>query len=68
MADDTKHAPQGSKFLGLEQDWEAKYWAKRFGISRESLGCRCNGGPLGGQCRYISVGAYLNEYALAHQG
>jgi uncharacterized protein DUF3606 len=37
MADDTKHAPQGSKFLSLEQDWEAEYWAKRLGVSRKSL-------------------------------
>src|SRR4051812_47579867 len=37
MADDTKHAPQRDKFLSLEQDWEAEYWAKKFGVSRASL-------------------------------
>ena len=63
MADDTKYAPQGSKFLSLEQDWEAEYWAKSFGVSRESLG-----EAVAAVGRSVAnVGAYLNEDAVVHR-
>ncbi len=62
MADDTKRASQDGKFLCLEQDWEAEYWAKRFGVSRESLER-----AVAAVGRSVAnVGAYLNEDAVAH--
>jgi hypothetical protein len=37
MSDDKKHAPQDDKFISLEQDWEAEYWAKIFSVTRDHL-------------------------------
>jgi len=62
MADDTTHAPQQDKFISLEQDWEAEYWAKTFGVSRESLEEAVT--AVGRSV--ANVGAYLNENAAAH--
>ena len=62
MANDTEHAPQHDKFLSLEQDWEAEYWAKRFGVSRESLEEAVT--AVGRSV--ANVAAYLNEDAVAH--
>ena len=62
MADDTKRASQDGKFLSLEQDWEAEYWARRFGVSRESLEA-----AVAAVGRSVAnVTAYLNEDAVAH--
>jgi hypothetical protein len=61
MADDAEHAPQDDKFLSLEQDWEAEYWAGRFGVSRESLAA-----AVAAVGRSVAnVTAYLNEDAVA---
>ena len=62
MADDTERASRDGKFLSLEQDWEAEYWAKRFDVSRNSLeeAVTAVGGAV------ANVGAYLNEGAVAH--
>jgi hypothetical protein len=57
MADDTKRASRDGRFLSLEQDWEAEYWAKRFGVSRESLEQAV--AAVGGSA--ANVGAYLND-------
>jgi hypothetical protein len=47
----------------LEQDWEAEYWAKRFGVSRESLE-----EAVAAVGRSVAnVGAYLNEDAVVHR-
>jgi hypothetical protein len=62
MADDTKHAPQHDKYISLEQDWEAEYWAKKFGVSRESLEEAVAVVGLS----VANVGAYLHEDAVAH--
>jgi hypothetical protein len=61
MADDTKRASRDGKFLSLEHDWEAEYWAKRFGVSRKSLeeAVAAVGSSV------ANVGAYLNEGAVA---
>ena len=62
MADDAEHAPQHDKFLSLEQDWEAEYWARRLGVSRESLE-----EAVAAVGRSVAnVTAYLNEEAVAH--
>jgi hypothetical protein len=62
MADDAEHAPRDDKFLSLEQDWEAEYWARRFGVSRESLEA-----AVAAVGRSVAnVTAYLNEDAVAH--
>jgi len=63
MADDAEHTPQDDKFLSLEQDWEAEYWAKRFGVSRKSLeeAVAAVGSSV------ANVGAYLNEGAVAER-
>jgi len=61
MVDDAKHAPQDDRFLSLEQDWEAEYWAGRFGVSRESLEA-----AVAAVGRSVAnVTAYLNEDAVA---
>jgi hypothetical protein len=62
MADDTKRASRDGKFLSLEQDWEAEYWAKRFGVSRESL----EQAVAAVGASVANVDAYLNEGAVAH--
>jgi hypothetical protein len=47
----------------LEQDWEAEYWAKRFGVSRENLE-----EAVAAVGRSVAnVGAYLNEDAVVHR-
>jgi hypothetical protein len=62
MSDDTKHAPQQDQFISLEQDWEAEYWAKKFGVSRASLD-----EAVAAVGRSVAnIGAYLNEDAVAH--
>jgi len=62
MFDDTTHAPQQDKFISLEQDWEAEYWAKTFGVSRKSLD-----EAVAAVGRSVAnVGAYLNEDAVVH--
>ncbi len=62
MSDDTTHAPQQDKFISLEQDWEAEYWAKTFGVSRKSLD-----EAVAAVGRSVAnVGAYLNEDAVVH--
>jgi hypothetical protein len=63
MSDDTKHAPQQDKFISLEQDWEAEYWAKKFGVNRESLD-----EAVAAVGRSVAnIGAYLNEDVVAHR-
>jgi hypothetical protein len=62
VEDKTKHVPRDGKFLSLEQDWEAEYWAKRFGVSRERLE-----EAVAAVGRSVAnVAAYLNEHAVAH--
>src|SRR5947208_2729947 len=61
MADDAKHAPPDDKFLSLEQDWEAAYWAKQFGVSRE----RIEAAVAAVGRSVANVTAYLNEDAVA---
>jgi len=63
MADDMKRAPQDDKFLSLEQNWEAEYWARRFGVSRKSLEEAV--AAVGSSVAH--VGAYLNEGAVAER-
>jgi uncharacterized protein DUF3606 len=62
MVDDkTKRASRNGKFLSLEQDWEADYCARSFGVSRESLE-----EAVAAVGRSVAnVGAYLNEDAVA---
>ena len=61
MADDAEHAPQDDKFLSLEQDWEAEYWAGRLGVSRESLAA-----AVAAVGRSVAnVAAYLNAEEVA---
>jgi hypothetical protein len=63
MADDkTKSAPPNGKFLSLDTDWEAGYWAKKFGVSRERL----DEAVAAVGHSVANVGAYLNEDAVAH--
>jgi hypothetical protein len=62
MPDDAEHAPQRDKFISLEQDWEAEYWAKKFGISRKRLGEAV--AAVGRSAANVS--AYLNEDAVVH--
>jgi hypothetical protein len=60
MSDHTKHAPQRDKFISLEQDWEAAYWAKKLGVSRVSLE-----EAVAAVGRSVAnVTAYLNEDAV----
>jgi hypothetical protein len=63
VADDTKRASQDGKFLSLEQDWEAEYWARTFGVSRESLEAAV--AAVGRSL--ANVTAYLNEGAVAER-
>jgi hypothetical protein len=37
MSDDKKHAPPHDRFVSLEQNWEAEYWAKIFSVTRDRL-------------------------------
>jgi Protein of unknown function (DUF3606) len=61
MADDARHAPRDNRFLSLEQDWEAEYWARRLGVSRASLEA-----AVAAVGRSVAnVTAYLNEDAVA---
>jgi hypothetical protein len=61
MADDAEHAPPDGRFLSLEQDWEAEYWAGRFGVSRESLQA-----AVAAVGRSVAnVAAYLNAEEVA---
>jgi hypothetical protein len=57
-----KVASHGTKFLSLETDWEAEYWAKRFGVSVECL--KEAVAAVGHSV--ATVGAYLNEDAVAY--
>jgi hypothetical protein len=59
--DNTKRASWDGKFLSLEQDWEAEYWAKTLGVSRESLEEAVT--AVGRSV--ANVRAYLNEDAVA---
>jgi hypothetical protein len=62
MSDNTEHAPRRDKFLSLEQDWEAEYWARKFGVSRESLD-----EAVAAVGRSVAnVRAYLNEDAAVN--
>ena len=38
MADDTtKRGPRDSSRINLSQDYEARYWSEKFGVSKEEL-------------------------------
>jgi hypothetical protein len=38
MVDDkTKRAPQDTKLISLEEEYEIDYWTQRFGVSRDRL-------------------------------
>jgi hypothetical protein len=38
MADDkTKRTPQDAKLISLTEDYEVKYWTKKFGVTKERL-------------------------------
>jgi len=38
MVDDkTKRAPQYTKLISLEEEYEIDYWTQRFGVSRDRL-------------------------------
>jgi hypothetical protein len=38
MVDDkTKRAPQDTKLISLEEEYEIDYWTERFGVSRDRL-------------------------------
>jgi hypothetical protein len=49
------------KFLSLDTDWEAEYWAKRFGVTKDALeeAVQAVGQSV------ANVAAYLNEDAVA---
>lgn len=57
----TGHAkrPEG-KFLSLDTDWEAEYWAKRFGVTKDALeeAVQAVGQSV------ANVAAYLDEDAV----
>jgi hypothetical protein len=59
--DKMKRTLHDAQFLSRETDWEADYWARSFGVSRESLeeAVAAVGGSV------ANVGAYLNEDAVA---
>jgi Protein of unknown function (DUF3606) len=60
MASGNAKRPEG-RFLSLDTDWEADYWAKRFGVTKEVLeeAVQAVGQSV------ANVAAYLNEDALA---
>ena len=63
MADDkTTRAPRDAFLIGLEDDYEIEYWAKRFRVSKERLVEAVT--AVGNSA--ANVGAYLNEDAVAH--
>jgi hypothetical protein len=38
MADDlSKRQPQDASRINLHEDWEVRYWARKFGVSEERL-------------------------------
>jgi hypothetical protein len=57
----TRGAHEG-KFLSLDTEWEADYWARRFGVSNEAL---ADAVAAVGHA-VANVGAYLNEETVAH--
>jgi hypothetical protein len=60
ISNDRKHWPQRDKFISLEQDWEAEYWAKKLGVSRAILE-----EAIAAVGRSVAnVRAYLNEDAV----
>jgi hypothetical protein len=60
MACGNAKRPEG-KFLSLDTDWKAEYWAKRFGVAKEVLEEAVQTvGPS-----VANVAAYLNEDAVA---
>jgi hypothetical protein len=61
MPDSTKHAPQHDKFISIEQDWEAEYWAKKYGVSKERLHEAVK--AVGHSAEKVST--YLDEDAVA---
>ena len=51
----------GGKFVSLDTDWEAEYWAKRFGVTKEVL----EEAVQAVRQSVANIAAYVNEDAAA---